>query len=176
MQKAAKKLGPSTSGVMKKFRADQLGNISMMMAIAVFPMFLIAGAAIDTVRITREQASFNAAVDSAVLAIAADDRSSLMGLSTAQQATRIAELEEYAKKFLQENYTPETFNNASLDLSLTITGQAIDINASHDFPTTITNIFGVDHVDLAAHSQVKKAMRPIEMVLVMDTTGSMANR
>ena len=44
-------------------------------------MMIAAGAAIDTVRINREQVAFDAAVDSAALAVAADDRASLAGLS-----------------------------------------------------------------------------------------------
>ena len=42
------------------------------------------------------------------------------------------------------------------------------------FPTTIMSLTGIDEINLASHSQIMKAMRPIELVLVMDTTGSMA--
>ena len=36
------------------------------------------------------------------------------------------------------------------------------------------SLTGIDEIELSSHSQIMKAMRPIEMVLVMDTTGSMA--
>ncbi|CAN0384425.1 unnamed protein product, partial [Phaeothamnion confervicola] len=55
-----------------------------------------------------------------------------------------------------------------------ITGAAIDLEASHTFPTTIMSLTGIDEINLTSHSQIMKAMRPIEIALVMDTTGSMA--
>ena len=56
----------STRQKLKAFRNNQLGSVTQMFAVAAFPMVIAAGAAIDTVRIGREQVSFNAAVDSAV--------------------------------------------------------------------------------------------------------------
>ena len=165
----------STRQKLKAFRNNQLGSVTQMFAVAAFPMVIAAGAAIDTVRIGREQVAFNAAVDSAVLAVAADDRASLAGLSTSQQAASIAELELFAKKYLNENYTPQFGDSTEITVDIDITGSAIDLTANHDFPTTIMKITGVEEVNLTAHAQVMKAMRPIEIALVMDTTGSMAS-
>ncbi len=137
-------------------------------------MMIAAGAAIDTVRINREQVAFDAAVDSAALAVAADDRASLTGLSESQAAERIAELEAYAKKYMEENYTPQFGSNPVMDVHIDITGQYIELTAAHDFPTTIMSLTGIDEINLVAQSQIMKAMRPIELTLVMDTTGSMA--
>lgn len=136
-------------------------------------MMLAAGAAIDTVRINREQVAFDAAVDSAALAVAADDRASLAGLSEAQVTARIAELEEFAKQYMAENYTPQYGSSQEMDVDIDITGSAIDLEASHSFPTTIMSLTGIDEINLSSHSQIMKAMRPIELVMVMDTTGSM---
>lgn len=165
----------STRQKLKAFRNNQLGSVTQMFAVAAFPMVIAAGAAIDTVRIGREQVAFNAAVDSAVLAVAADDRASLAGLSTSQQAARIAELELFAKQYMSENYTPQFGDNTEISVDIDITGSAIDLTAIHDFPTTIMKITGVEEVNLTAHAQVMKAMRPIEIALVMDTTGSMSS-
>ena len=71
----------STSRKLKAFRNECLGSVTQITAVAALPMLLAAGAAIDTVRINREQVAFDAAVDSAALAVAADDRASLAGLS-----------------------------------------------------------------------------------------------
>ena len=87
----------STRQKLKAFRKNQSGFSHPNNAVAALPMLLAAGAAIDTVRINREQVAFDAAVDSAALAVAADDRASLAGLSTSQQAARIAELEAFAR-------------------------------------------------------------------------------
>ena len=164
----------STNRKLKAFRKNSMGNISQITAAAAIPMMIAAGAAIDTVRINREQVAFDAAVDSAALAVAADDRASLTGLSESQAAERIAELEAYAKKYMEENYTPQFGSNPVMDVHIEITGQYIELTAAHDFPTTIMSLTGIDKINLVAQSQIMKAMRPIELTLVMDTTGSMA--
>lgn len=163
----------SARGSFSAFRKDPRGSITTMTACAAIPMFLCAGAAIDTIRISREQIAFNAAVDSAALAVAADDRASLKGLSTTQSAARIAELETYAEKYLTENYTPAFGSSPLTDVKITITGSTIDLTSQHEFPTTIMGLVGIDEINLTSSAQIMKAMRPIELVMVMDTTGSM---
>ena len=165
----------STNRKLKAFRSNSLGSVTHIAAIAALPMMLAAGAAIDTVRINREQVAFNAAVDSAALAVAADDRASLSGLSEAQVTARLAELEEFAKKYMTENYTPQYGSSDEMDVEIDITGQYIELAAKHSFPTTIMSLTGIEEIELSARSQIMKAMRPIELVLVMDTTGSMAS-
>ena len=145
----------STGRKLKAFRSDCLGSVTQITAVAALPMMLAVGAAIDTVRINREQVAFDAAVDSAALAVAADDRASLAGLSDAQVTARIAELEEFAKKYMAENYTPQYGSSQEMEVEITITGAAIDLAASHTFPTTIMSLTGIDEVELAAHSQIK---------------------
>ena len=158
----------------KSFPKDHRGSITTIAAVASLPMMLCAGAAIDTIRMNREQVAFDAAVDSAALAVAADDRASLAGLSTSQTTARIAELEEFAQKYMAENYTPQYGSSQEMEVNIDITGAAIDLTASHTFPTTIMSLTGIDEINLSSHSQIMKAMRPIELVMVMDTTGSMA--
>jgi Flp pilus assembly protein TadG len=165
----------SANRKLKAFRNNCLGSVTQITAVAALPMMLAAGAAVDTVRINREQVAFDAAVDSAALAVAADDRASLAGLSDTQVTARIAELEEFAKKYLAENYTPQYGSSQEMEVDIDITGAAIDLRASHTFPTTIMSLTGIDELNLTSHSQIMKAMRPIEMVLVMDTTGSMSS-
>jgi hypothetical protein len=86
---------------------------------------------------------------------------------------RIAELEEFAKKYMAENYTPQYGSSQEMAVDIDITGQTIDLTANHDFPTTIMSLTGIDEINLTSHAQIMKAMRPIELVMIMDTTGSM---
>ena len=148
----------STSRKLKAFRNDCLGSITQITAVAAIPMFLCVGAAIDTIRINREQVAFDAAVDSAALAVAADDRASLAGLNAAQTTARIAELEEFAKKYMAANYSPQYGTSSDMAVDIEITGAAIDLTASHTFPTTIMSLTGIDELNLSAHSQISKSM------------------
>jgi Flp pilus assembly protein TadG len=147
----------STSRKLKAFRNDYLGSVTHITAVAAIPMMLAAGAAIDMVRVNRQQVAFDAAVDSAALAVAVDGRASLSGLSESQAATRIAELEAYAKKYMAENFTPQFGGNPTMDVNIDITGQYIELTAAHDFPTTIMSLTGIDKINLVAQSQITKA-------------------
>ena len=143
----------STNRKLKAFRKECLGSVTQITAVAALPMMLAAGAAIDTIRINREQVAFDAAVDSAALAVAADDRASLAGLDATQTAARIAELEEFAKKYMAENYTPQYGSSQEMDVEIDITGAAIDLEARHSFPTTIMSLTGIDEIELSSHSK-----------------------
>jgi Flp pilus assembly protein TadG len=175
MQRTVKAVVGSAKKAFRAFRQDQMGSIAQMTALSIIPMFFATGAAIDTVRITREQASFHSAIDSACLAVAADDRSALGTMSGSALEARKAELKAYAQTYLNQNYKPEDGAAAIVDVNLTITGAAITLDATHDFPMTIMKLANIDQTTLRAHCTVNKAMRPVELALVMDTTGSMAS-
>ncbi len=160
---------------LKRLFKDEAANVSVLTGLAVIPMFLAAGAAVDTVRINREQATFQGAVDSAVLAVASDNRAAVGGMSGTALQTRIAELEALARSFLVANYSPESGNAGAVSISVTVNNQAVQIHATNQFPTTIMKLAGVNSVTLDAFAEVRKAMRPVEVVMVMDTTGSMGS-
>jgi Flp pilus assembly protein TadG len=171
------RLGAKTANICRSFKKllkSNAGNVAPIMGVAIIPLFISLGAAIDTVRAAREETAFHAAVDSAVLAIAADERSAMGSLTTAQQATRIAELKAFAQSYIAANYVSSTGAANDITIDLAVTNQAISMTAHHTFPTAIMNIVGIKTVSLSTTSEVKKAMRPVELTLVMDTTGSMA--
>ena len=159
----------------KSFLKNDAGSITQMLGLSALPLFAALGAAVDTVRINREQTAFHAAVDSAVLAIAADDRAAIGGQTTAQQAASITLLQNLGKEFINASYKPSAGTSNDITVSLAITNQAITITATHSVPTAIMGLFGAGSSTLTTTSEVKKAMRPVELTLVMDTTGSMAS-
>lgn len=158
-----------------RFLRDNAGSVTPLLGLASIPVFLASGAALDMARINREQTAFHAAVESAALAVAADDRSATAGLSPTELASRKTQLLEMAKKYVAANFRSSSGGNSTINLDLTITGQAVTLTSSLDYPTTIMQLVGFDSVTLSADATVKKAMRPIELVMVMDTTGSMNN-
>ncbi len=158
----------------KRFLYDSSGVMHQLFAFSLVPMLFTAGAAIDYARVTREQAAFYGAVDAAALAIAADDRSSMLGLDATAQAARTKDLLDYAKLYLKKNYADASGGKAVVNASLTVTGEEVKLAATLDFPTTILSITGITKLTLRSNATVKKAARPIEVTLIMDTTGSMA--
>jgi Flp pilus assembly protein TadG len=165
-----------SASAFKRFLKNTSGSITQMFSYLLIPGFITFGAAVDFARTTREQSNFYAAVDAAALAIAADERAAVTGLTESQKAQRIDELKIYAKKYIDANYVDKSFGEANVSLDLSITGQAINLNAELEYPTLMLSTFGgPDTMTLRSNSRVQLAMRPIELVMVMDTTGSMKN-
>jgi Flp pilus assembly protein TadG len=167
--------GLAIAAKFKRYLRDSAATTSAIFGIAAIPFFMAAGVAVDMSRANMEQTAFHAALDSAALAIAADERSSTQGLSESQITAREAELKVIAEDFVEANYRSESFTADITALDVQITGQDVTLTATAQFPTTIMGVFGIDSIDLDFLSRIKKAMRPIEMVMVMDTTGSMAS-
>jgi Flp pilus assembly protein TadG len=159
---------------MRNFLRNDIGAIGQMMALTALPLFAAAGVAIDTARLAREETAFHAAVDSAVLAVASDDRSAIGNQSTTQQTASINTLTTFAQQYIAANYSPSTGAANDITVSLAISNQEITMTATHAVPPALMNLFGIGNTTLSSTSTVKKAMRPVEVTLVMDTTGSMA--
>jgi Flp pilus assembly protein TadG len=162
--------------IVRKFRDycnSTSGNIATFFALSV-PFVLIAvGSALDTARITREYTTFNAAVDSATVALATDTRASTMFGPVSQ--TNLAALTELAKKYIATNYSPDHAFDGNVSVALQITGTKINVDADLEFPTTLMKLVGVDTVSMSAHSQVELAARPVEVVMVLDSTTSLGS-
>ena len=151
-----------------------MGSITPLLGLAAVPAFIAAGSAIDMVRINNEQAAFYLAVDAAALAVAGDDRASVTGLTGTALTTRMAILETLATKYINANYDNTTGSTTAISAHLTINGSEVKLQSSIGIPMTIMSIVGIQDYVFHATSTVKKAIRPIELTMVMDTTGSMA--
>lgn len=156
-----------------EFRKSTSGNVSMMLALSALPMIAVVGAGIDFARITTDRASFQSAVDSALLSVVNSARASFTGLSQAQIDERKALLAAQAKSFIKANYSASDVVKKSVSVSLTVSDSDITLTANHTLPTSLMGIVGTSALNETLTSSVKKAPRPVELALVMDTTGSM---
>jgi Flp pilus assembly protein TadG len=161
---------------------NEQGNAAMLFGLASVPALMAAGMAIDMARASFEHANFQVAVDSAALAIAADDRSATVGLSGAQVDQRELVLEGIAQKYFDAHYANQTLSARISNVDVQITGADVTLTADAELDTVIMGRLpsiggwnGTDMLGMGASSTIKKAARPVELVMVMDTTGSMAS-
>lgn len=162
-------------GRIRRYFENTSGSAAQVFALSALPIFAALGVAVDGARIAQEHANFFAAVDSAALAITADERSAVSSLSGAELSERMALLSQITKDYVTTNYDASSASMGDLTTDLTITGSAVTVTASLEVPMTFMKVFGLDDFTLNAEVTVKKAMRPIELMMVMDTTGSMAS-
>jgi Flp pilus assembly protein TadG len=143
------------------FARDPRGNVAILFGFAAIPLLICIGAAIDYGRALIVQERMASAADAAGLAIG-----SWTGLTQAEQKTK-------AQLFFNANYK-STMGTAS-PLQVNFEGDNILISVSAEVPTTFMRIANIDHLNMHAQATITKKERNIELVLVLDTTGSMAS-
>ncbi|MVA97047.1 hypothetical protein GN330_07270 [Nitratireductor sp. CAU 1489] len=130
----------------------------MMMALAMLPLLLAGGTAVDLASISARQAQLQQAMDSAALAIAREGES----LSD-------AEANKIAKQFLDTNFDPRF-----ADMEIKRSGTKVDIKAAARANLTFGSLLGYENWKVSAKSSADLAYTNYEIALVLDTTGSMA--
>lgn len=166
----SKRSGFKANSVVRKLRrffVNQSGQVALTAGLAAVPMFAIAAGGIEVARYNSDRAAFQNAIDVAALAIANDDRASTLD-STKIQENQIA-LEAVAESYIAKNMP----NADDIKAHVTLTGSQVKLKVDHQFKTILGGMVGFQSVDMDSSTTVEKAMRPVELVMVMDTTGSM---
>jgi Flp pilus assembly protein TadG len=146
---------------LRGFACNPGGGVAPLFALAAVPLLICLGAAIDYGRALIVQERMASAQDAAGLAIG-----SWTGLSQ-------PELKAKAQLFFDANYK-STMATAS-PLQVNFNGDNIVLSVTASVPTTFMRIANIDHIDMHAKSTITKKERNIELVMVLDTTGSMAS-
>ncbi|WP_298412092.1 VWA domain-containing protein [Janthinobacterium sp.] len=147
----------------------QSGQVLIMVALSAVVLIASAGLAIDSALGYFVKAKLNAAVDSASLAAA-------RGVTTGNtEAEQRASARQSAKEFFDINY-PDKFLLSTPVLNPvgvvfdrgTVT---IDVSATASLPVSLMGILGFKTLNVAASAQTIR--KDLDMVLVMDTSGSL---
>tara|TARA_B100000929_G_scaffold156064_1_gene123671 strand:- start:530 stop:2092 length:1563 start_codon:yes stop_codon:yes gene_type:complete len=153
--------------IMKKCFArlvrDEGGNVLPMLAAALIPIMATVGGGIDYARASLAKAKLQEAVDSAALAgrrgMSRDD------IETARP---------HVEAFMNFNFPDETYGTEELKLTLTKpdTG-VVRVHAETSINTTLLAIIGIDEFKISAVGEATQNLDNVDIVLVLDTTGSM---
>ena len=149
------------------FVADQRGGVAPIFALALVPMIGLVGAAVDYSRGNAARTAMQAALDATALMLSRD----AAGMDPAQVSAK-------ATSFFNAQFNrPEVTNlQANGVLSSPQQGSFIlDVTASGTVPTTFTRLLGQQKLDISSSAQVKWGVKKLELALVLDNTGSMAN-
>lgn len=141
------------------FRARE-GAAAFLFAVLLIPVLLGAGLAIDFSRGIRAKQHLGQALDAAALAVG-----SWTGLSS-EEAKAKAQAYFDANFKLQGTGTPGPLNVAVSD-------GKISISATATMKTTIMRLAGYDDLTVEAFTEVTLNEKKIELVMVLDNTGSM---
>ncbi len=151
------------SGFIYPIIREQNGSAIPFIAIGLFAIMSAVGASIDMSRAQLVQARMSSALDNAGLAAAAT-------ASTTNINTE-------AKKYFDANF-PANYMGATVG-TLVVTPNAdnsvLSLSITGSVPNTIMKIVGYDNTPISARSEVTRGSKGLEVILVMDNTGSMTD-
>ncbi|MFD1331191.1 pilus assembly protein TadG-related protein [Methylopila musalis] len=144
-----------------RLTADDRGSVAPLIGLMFLVLVGCIGIAIDTGRATMVRARLVNSLDAAGLAVAA------------RLAT--TDYNADAKKFVSANFATN-FAGATVK-TVTATPNAdksvISLTATASMPTSFMKLFGTASVDVRATTEVVRSSKGLEVVMVLDNTGSM---
>lgn len=151
----------SLRGFLRRFASDRRGSYAVIFAVALVPMLVAIGAAVDISQAYVVKQRMTRALDAAGLAVGGT-----VGLSSTQ-------LQTMAQNYFNANY-PTSKIGVPGTVSVSQSGQIVSLSVTASVPTSIMGIVGIDTMTVTARSQITKMGKKLEVVLVLDNTGSMA--
>ena len=146
----------------RTFARDRRGSISILFAVALVPLLVVSGAAIEYSRSTRVQADLQSAVDGAALAA---------GRNALDEGRR--DLTKLARDAFDAAFRPDG-GIAVTRFKVTQSQDRIAVEAAATLPTIFGGFLGRRIVDLDARAEVPLGIMAMEIALVLDNTGSMS--
>ncbi len=145
-----------------RFCRESRGNVATIFALSLVPVALLSGGAVDLSQSMNARSRLAQALDAAALAV---------GVNTSlsnEDATSIA------NDFIAANYPGRELGvvqnvNVNIDDesdTVTVTGEA-------RVQTTMLGMAGIDYITVHWESEVQRARQRLELVMVLDNTGSM---
>jgi Flp pilus assembly protein TadG len=145
-----------------RFWQDESGVAAPLIGLAFIVLVGSTGLAIDAGRAQLVQSKLSSALDAAGLAAGAT-------VSTQNVTT---EVNKYLYANFPVGYMDATINTVTVQVSPD--SSTINLAATATMPTTLMKVLGQNTVDISATSQITRASRGLELVMVLDNTGSMS--
>lgn len=141
---------------------NNAGNVALIFALALVPIVLAGGAAVDYARAFVVQQRLSAALDATALAL---------GATTETDPDKLSQM---AQDYFNANY-PAAEIGVPGNLQFTINNTVVSMSATAELDTTLMHVVGITKMDVAAAVEVTKEKNAMEVVLVLDNTGSMGS-
>jgi Putative Flp pilus-assembly TadE/G-like len=148
---------------LRRLLKDQRGAVMAIVGLAIIPLFAIIGLAIDTGRGYMLKSKLSYAIDAAGLA--------------GGRAFETDLREDDIMMFFEANFPPGYMSSELApghpDIDINDEENTITIEARATIPTYFMSVAGVYDLTVSARTVIQRTLRGMELVLVMDNTGSM---
>jgi len=148
-----------------RFRKNRQGSVAPTFALALIPVFGLAGAAVDYSRASSVRTSMQAALDATALAMA----------KLAPTLTQ-SQLQAQTTAYFNANYSNLQGRNVSVAPTYTTgSGSQLVITATAKVDMALMQILGFSTIDVGASSTIKWGNMRLRVALALDNTGSMSS-
>jgi Flp pilus assembly protein TadG len=144
------------------FARASRGNVAMIFALVLVPLTVLSGGAVDLNQALNARTRLSQALDAAALAVGV------------QTSIGEAGAEALARDFLAANYrTGEIGTVRNLIVTLDDINDRVTVSAESQIDTVVLGLVGIPTLTVGWESEVQRARRALELVMVLDNTGSM---
>src|SRR6478735_3769933 len=167
---AGSRPGRWRASLLGRLLRDRAGNTLMLVAAALFPLLAMIGGGVDMSRGYLSQSRLQQACDAGVLA--ARKRLGTEAAVTGQ----IPELAAIVgQRFFDLNFADGAYGTVDRTFQMTLESDySISGKATVSVPTTLMQIFGHQAMAVEVECQAQLDMANTDVMMVLDTTGSMA--
>ncbi len=155
----------------QRWARDTAGATVVMYAVLAVPVLGFVGAAVDYSRLHSGQVELQNALDASALAAGRAYENTIGNVATREAAAITA-----ANNFFAANF-PSDFQGMSAPLlAINVSETDVAVTAVATMPTRFMQLLSVPSMNVLADTTVVRNGRGVELVLVMDNTGSMRGR
>ncbi|TFF27129.1 VWA domain-containing protein [Jiella endophytica] len=145
-----------------RFMKDRRGNFGMMVGLAAVPLVFAIGGGVDLSNVWRYKSAAQAAADTAVI------------VAAKYLGTDSAERERLADMYFLANISDDIDADVSAT-NLSIVDGKYKYNVDFDVDTPFLSLFHVASLNVALEAVSARSNIPLDIVLVLDSSGSMQN-
>ena len=148
-------------GPLERFHRDRDGSVFITFGILVMAMVVAVGCAIDIYEAKFYETRLQSALDSGVLA----------GSIVAEQGN---DPTATIKTYVAENFEKQTNLTATVTSSVDRTAAVVKANGSITVPTSFMKLIGFSTLGVSVDTAATYGGKDVELVIALDTTGSMS--
>ncbi|WP_366083673.1 Tad domain-containing protein [Novosphingobium sp.] len=157
-------------GVLRRLAHDRTGNTYLIVAGALLPLLAMVGGGVDMGRAYMVQSRLQQACDAGVLA--ARKR---LGTESIASGEIPSETSKIGERMFQANFRDAAYGTTAREFEMTLESDfSISGVAQARMPLTLMGLFGHKHFDVATKCTAQLNFRNTDVMMVLDTTGSMA--
>lgn len=148
--------------IVKTYLSSLRGTVAVLFGLSLPLVVTAVGVSVDIGQAYLVKERLSHALDAAALAAA----------SNASEDPVV--VKQRVNDFLEINYPPDKIGY-TIEVNVVSNHDTLDVSATAQLDTSFMRVFGHDKVLVDVAAQVTKQVKSIEVVMVMDVTGSMAN-